>query len=53
MRRYTRRLMGRLEQDLGTRLEWIAVDHWDTDDPHTHIVIRGRDESGRDLVICP
>ena len=52
LRSYTRRLMGRLEQDLGTRLEWIAVDHWDTDDPHTHVVIRGRDESGRDLVIA-
>ncbi|MEQ1802142.1 MAG: DUF3363 domain-containing protein [Gammaproteobacteria bacterium] len=48
---YTRRLLARVEQDLGTRLEWIAVDHWDTDNPHTHIVIRGRDESGGDLVI--
>lgn len=48
---YTRRLLTRVEQDLGTRLEWIAVDHWDTDNPHTHIVIRGRDESGGDLVI--
>jgi len=52
LRGYTRGLMGRMEQDLGTRLEWIAVDHWDTDNPHTHLVIRGRDETGRDLIIA-
>lgn len=52
LRDYTRGLMGRMEQDLGTRLEWIAVDHWDTDNPHTHLIIRGRDESGRDLIIA-
>jgi len=52
LRGYTRGLMGRMEQDLGTRLEWIAVDHWDTDNPHTHLIIRGRDESDRDLIIA-
>jgi len=49
---YTRGLMGRVEQDLATRLDWVAVDHWDTDNPHTHVVIRGKDEAGRDLVIA-
>jgi type IV secretory pathway VirD2 relaxase len=38
-------------QDLGTRLDWIAVDHWNTDNPHVHILIRGRADDGRDLVI--
>lgn len=52
LRGYTRNLMVRMEADLGTRLEWVAVDHWDTDNPHTHIVLRGRDETGRDLVIA-
>lgn len=52
LRGYTRGLMSHMEQDLGTRLEWIAVDHWDTDNPHTHLVIRGRDETGRDLIIA-
>lgn len=52
LRRYTRGLMTRMEGDLGTRLEWVAVDHWDTDNPHTHIVLRGKDEHGRDLVIA-
>lgn len=52
LRRYTRGLMNRMEADLGTRLDWVAVDHWDTDNPHTHIVLRGKDEAGRDLVIA-
>lgn len=52
LRTYTRHLMGRMEVDLGTRLEWVAVDHWNTDNPHTHIVVRGRDDMGKDLIIA-
>lgn len=48
---YTRAVMVRAEQALGVRLDWIAVDHWDTDNPHTHIILRGRTPDGRDLVI--
>ena len=48
---YTRALMTRVEADLGTKLDWVAVDHWDTDNPHTHLVLRGKDEAGHDLVI--
>ena len=48
----TRQLMARMEQDLGTRLDWIAVDHHNTGHPHTHVVIRGKDALGRDLVIA-
>ena len=48
----TRRLMQRAEEDLGTKLDWVAVDHYNTGHPHTHIVIRGKDETGRDLVIA-
>lgn len=48
LRDYTREVMARAEQILDTRLDWIAVDHWNTDNPHTHIVIRGRAD-GRDL----
>ncbi|MGD9979487.1 MAG: hypothetical protein AB7H66_05680 [Hyphomonadaceae bacterium] len=48
---YTRAVMERAEQALGTRLNWIAVDHWDTDNPHTHIILRGRHRDGHDLVI--
>ncbi len=50
---FTRRLMADMERDTGTRLDWVAVDHHNTGHPHTHIVIRGKDEAGRDLVIAP
>ncbi|GAB1395074.1 hypothetical protein MASR1M60_32380 [Rhodocyclaceae bacterium] len=42
-----------MEADLGTRLEWVAVDHWNTDNPHTHVVSRGKDDTGKDLIISP
>ncbi|MEQ8393689.1 MAG: relaxase/mobilization nuclease RlxS [Gammaproteobacteria bacterium] len=49
---FTRQLMRQVEEDLGTRLDWVAVDHHNTGHPHTHIVLRGRDDRGRDLVIA-
>ena len=52
LRTYTRHLMNRMEADLGTCLDWVAVDHWNTDNPHTHIVLRGKDDTGKDLVIA-
>lgn len=52
LRGFTRDLLQRMEADLGTQLEWVAVDHWDTDNPHTHVVLRGKNETGRDLVIA-
>ena len=52
LRGYTRDLLARMEADLGSKLDWVAVDHWDTDNPHTHVVLRGVDETGRDLVIA-
>ena len=48
----TRRLMAQMEADLGTRLDWVAVDHLDTGHPHTHIVLRGKDDKGQNLVIA-
>ena len=51
LRTYTRHLMTRMESDLGTRLDWVAVDHWNTDNPHTHVVLRGKDDTGKDLII--
>src|SRR5258707_8619933 len=29
----------------------IAVDHWNTDNPHVHVLIRGRGDDGKDLAI--
>lgn len=48
----TRRLMVRMEEDLGTKLDWVAVDHFNTGHPHTHIILRGRDDRGKDLIIA-
>ena len=52
LRTYTRHLMGRMEADLGTGLDWVAVNHWNTDNSHTHIVVRGRDDTCKDLIIA-
>lgn len=49
---FVRKLMARMEADLGTSLDWMAVDHHNTGHPHTHIVLRGRDDLGQDLVIA-
>lgn len=49
---FARDLMGQMEQDLGTKLDWAGVDHWNTDNPHVHIVVRGRADDGQDLVIA-
>jgi type IV secretory pathway VirD2 relaxase len=51
LRAFTRELMIDVARDLGTRLDWVAVDHWNTDNPHVHVLIRGRADDGRDLVI--
>ncbi len=48
---FIREVIGNLEARLGTRLEWVAVDHRDTDNPHTHVLIRGRRADGQDLFI--
>lgn len=49
---FIRDLMRKMEEDLGTRLDWVAVDHFNTGHPHTHIVVRGKDDRGEDLVIA-
>lgn len=49
---FVRDLMRTMESDLGTRLDWVAVDHFNTGHPHTHIVLRGGDDQGKDLVIA-
>lgn len=48
---HARELMGQMEKDLATRLDWVGVDHWNTDNPHIHIIVRGRTDDGQDLVI--
>jgi type IV secretory pathway VirD2 relaxase len=49
---FTRELMTKMEQDLGTTLDWVAVDHFDTGHPHTHLIVRGTTEEGKILNIA-
>jgi type IV secretory pathway VirD2 relaxase len=49
LRRLTRDLVSRMERDLGTPLEWVAVTHHNTEHPHVHIALRGIDAEGRPL----
>jgi type IV secretory pathway VirD2 relaxase len=52
LREYTRDLVRQMESDLGTQLEWVAVDHWNTDNPHVHLLVRGVTDQGTDLVMA-
>ena len=49
---FARDLMSQVEKDLGTKLDWVGVDHWNTDNPHVHIILRGRADDAKDLVIA-
>lgn len=49
---FVRDFMKQVESDLGTRLDWVAVDHHDTGQPHTHIVIRGGNQRDGELIIA-
>jgi hypothetical protein len=48
---FTRQLMKQVEKDTGRRLEWAAVNHHNTDNPHVHIVVRGLDRDGDEVRI--
>jgi type IV secretory pathway VirD2 relaxase len=49
---HTRAVMAQMEQDLGTELRWVAIQHKNTPHQHVHIFLRGvrleeRDENGK------
>lgn len=48
---FTRAIMKQMERDLGMPLDWVAVNHHNTDNPHVHVILRGRRRDGPDLVI--
>lgn len=49
LRTYTAEVVLELERELGTRLEWLATEHHNTDQSHVHLVLRGVDDKGRAL----
>lgn len=51
LKSFTRDLVSQMEKDLDTRLDWVAVDHWNTEHPHVHLIVRGVRDDGQDLVI--
>jgi type IV secretory pathway VirD2 relaxase len=51
LKEHIRELVRTMESDLGTRLEWVAIDHNNTDNPHAHLLVRGFDERGKTLMI--
>jgi hypothetical protein len=46
-------LVARIEQYTGAPVEWGGVVHRNTDHPHAHIVVRGRQPSGEPLKLPP
>ncbi len=51
LRAFTLDLMAQASRDLGTKIDWVAIDHWNTEHPHIHVLARGRADDGADLVI--
>jgi len=49
LKEHTRELMKRVEKDLGLKLQWVAIDHYNTLHFHVHLVIRGISDDGREL----
>ena len=49
LERLTRDLLSRMEADLGTRLQWVATAHYNTEHPHVHVALRGITERNQPL----
>lgn len=49
LKRLTRDLISKMEIDLGTRLEWVAAAHFNTEHPHVHVALRGVGAEGQPL----
>lgn len=45
----TRDLLARMESDLGSRLQWVATMHYNTEHPHVHVALRGITEDKQPL----
>jgi hypothetical protein len=40
LKAFTHDLVSQVESDLGTGLDWVAIDHWNTDNPHVQTLAR-------------
>ena len=48
---FTKDFIAVIEKDLKTKLDWVAGNHYDTNDPHIHLLIKGSDENGKPLLM--
>jgi hypothetical protein len=46
---YTRDVMEQWQKSIGREFSWWAVNHYNTDHYHSHVVVAGKDRRGRDL----
>ncbi len=53
LERLCQETLSRMERDLGTSLEWVAVAHYNTEHPHIHVALRGVGADGRPLRLSP
>lgn len=51
LKTYARSFMAQVERDMGTPIDWIGGEHHDTGRPHLHLLLRGKRDDGRDLVL--
>ncbi len=42
LQEFTRRFNQKIQQQLGNKYEWVAMDHHNTSHPHVHLLIRGK-----------
>ena len=49
LKRLIRNLISQMETDLGTRLDWVAATHFNTERPHVDVALRGVGAEGRPL----
>ncbi len=52
LKSFTRDLMAKMEQALAINLDWVAVDHFYTGHPHSHVLVPGMTEDGKTLNIA-
>lgn len=51
LKEFTKDLIKTMEKDLDTKLNWVSSCHYDTNNPHIHLVVDGRDDKGKKLLI--
>ena len=51
LKEFTRDFISVVEKDLKAKIDWVAGNHYDTNDPHVHVLIKGMDGNGNPLLM--